>query len=124
MNLTSTFTTLTRDTPETHAGPSGPELVAMFLGGITPADDPLANPLYADFAGFPRLYINVGSGEALLDDARRLHERALAAGVDSTLSQVAGMQHVFPILAGRATEADEELKRLAQWFSGRRRLTG
>ena len=96
--------------------PSGPELVAMFLGGITPADDPLANPLYADFAGFPRLYINVGSGEALLDDARRLHERALAAGVDSTLSQVAGMQHVFPILAGRATEADEELKRLAQWF--------
>lgn len=96
--------------------PSGPELVAMFLGGTTPADDPLANPLYADFAGFPRLYVNVGSGEALRDDARRLHERALDAGVDSTLHQVDDMQHVFPLLAGRAVEADDELKRLAQWF--------
>lgn len=97
--------------------PSGPELVELFLGGKGSKTDPLANPLYADFAGFPRLYINVGAGEALRDDAWRLHERALAAGVDSTLSVVDGMQHVFPILAGRAREADEELERIATWYS-------
>lgn len=95
--------------------PSGPELVAMFLGDGTRTDNPLANPLYADFSGFPRLYINVGTSEALLDDAIRLHDRALAAGVDSTISKVGGMQHVFPVLAGRAIEADEELMRLTLW---------
>jgi monoterpene epsilon-lactone hydrolase len=97
--------------------PSGPELVAMFLGENTPSDNPLANPLYADFTGFPRLYINVGAGEALLDDAIRLHDRATAAGVDSTISSVGGMQHVFPVLAGRAIEADNELNRLATWLN-------
>lgn len=97
--------------------PSGPELVEMFLGRETDKTHPLANPLCADFAGFPPLYINVGGGEALLDDARRLHQRALVAGVDSTLSVVPGMQHVFPILAGRAAEADDELVRIAGWYS-------
>jgi hypothetical protein len=29
------------------------------------------------------------------------------------------MQHVFPFLAGRAVEADDELRRVAQWFKGR-----
>jgi epsilon-lactone hydrolase len=35
-----------------------------------------------------------------------------------TLSVVDGMQHVFPFLAGRAVEADEELRRIAKWFKG------
>ena len=28
------------------------------------------------------------------------------------------MQHVFPFLAGRATEADEEINRIAAWYRG------
>jgi epsilon-lactone hydrolase len=28
------------------------------------------------------------------------------------------MQHVFPVLAGRAREADDELRRIAAWFRG------
>ena len=88
----------------------------LFLGEKGSPVNPLANLLYADFKGFPRLYVNAGSFECLLDDAVRLHERALAAGVDSTLSVVEGMQHVFPILAGRAPEADEEIQRIAHWY--------
>lgn len=89
---------------------------AMFLGEKGSAKNPLANPLYADYKGFPRLYINAGSVETLRDNAERLHERALAAGVDSTLSVVEGMQHVFPFLAGRAAEADQEIQRIARWY--------
>lgn len=89
---------------------------SMFLGESGSATDPLANPLYADFTGFPRLYINAGSVEALVDNAQRLHDRANAAGVDVTLSIVEDMQHVFPILAGRAPEADDEIQRIAAWF--------
>lgn len=91
---------------------------AMFLGGTGQAKDPLANPLYADFTGFPRLYIDAGSSETLLDNATRLAELARSAGVDVTRSIVDGMQHVFPILAGRAKEADEEIARIARWYAG------
>lgn len=80
--------------------------------------DPLANPLYADFHGFPPLYITAGGAETLLDDARRLHERATAAGVYSTLSVVDEMQHVFPFLAGRAPEADRQIFQIADWYKG------
>lgn len=90
---------------------------SMFLGEKGSAKNPLANPLYADYKGFPRLYINAGSVETLRDNAERLHERAKAAGVDSTLSVVEGMQHVFPFLAGRAVEADQEIQRIARWYN-------
>jgi epsilon-lactone hydrolase len=86
-------------------------------GKIDPAT-PLANPLYADFTGFPRLYINAGAAEALLDNATRLADRAKVAGVDVTLSVADGMQHVFPILAGNAAEADAEIAKIAAWYHG------
>jgi len=92
-------------------------MIGMFLGDdSTKVRDPLANPLHADFNGFPPLYINAGGAEVLLDDARRLHARAVDAGVQAELSVVDGMQHVFPFLAGRAPEADEEIQKIAAWY--------
>jgi acetyl esterase/lipase len=89
----------------------------MFIGeDSTKFKDPLANPLHADFKGFPPLYINTGGAETLLDDSRRLYARASEAGVQVTLSFVEGMQHVFPFLAGRAPEADEEISKIATWY--------
>ncbi|MBQ0724387.1 MAG: alpha/beta hydrolase [Cycloclasticus sp.] len=90
-------------------------MAGMFLADHAPTD-PLANPLYADFSGYPALYINAGSVETLLDDAQRLHALAIEAGVNSTLSIVDGMQHVFPFLAGRAPEADTEIQKIAAWY--------
>jgi acetyl esterase/lipase len=84
-------------------------------GRIEPTT-PLANPLYADFTGFPRLYVNAGGAECLLDNATRIAETAKAAGVEVTLSVVEGMQHVFPFLAGHASEADAEIAALAAWY--------
>ena len=92
-------------------------MIGMFIGDDSAkVRDPLANPLHANFNGFPPLYINVGGAEVLLDDARRLHARATEAGVQATLSVVDGMQHVFPFLAGRAPEADEEIGKIADWY--------
>lgn len=88
----------------------------MFLGESGSPTDPIANPLKSDFSGFPPLYINAGGDETLLDDSRRLAKQAKAAGVDVTLSEVDGMQHVFPFLAGRAPEADAEIARIASWY--------
>jgi monoterpene epsilon-lactone hydrolase len=93
-------------------------MIAGVLGGTVHPATPLANPLYADFTGFPRLYIDAGGAECLLDNATRLADRARAAGVDVTLSVADGMQHVFPFLAGRAPEADQEIAALATWYRG------
>jgi epsilon-lactone hydrolase len=92
-------------------------MINMFIGEDgSKVRNPLANPLHADFKDFPPLYINAGGAEVLLDDARRIEERAKKAGVQATLSVVDGMQHVFPFLAGRAPEADEEIRRIAEWY--------
>jgi acetyl esterase/lipase len=88
----------------------------MFLGEQGSRTNPLANPLKANYTGFPRLYLTAGSLETLLDNATDLAGIAKAAGVDVTLSVVDGMQHVFPFLAGRAVEADDEMRRIAKWF--------
>lgn len=88
----------------------------MFLGEKGSRIDPLANPLKASYKGFPRLYVNAGSAETLLDNAQDLARIARNDGVSVTLSVVDGMQHVFPFLAGRAAEADDELGRIAHWF--------
>jgi acetyl esterase/lipase len=93
-------------------------MIAGVLGDAVDPTTPLANPLYADFTGFPRLYMNAGGAEALVDNATRLDEKARAAGVDVTLSVVPGMQHVFPFLAGRAPEADAEIAAIARWYRG------
>ena len=90
---------------------------SMFLGESGNPADPLANPLKADFTGFPRLYINAGSIESLVDNATRLSDLAKSQGVDVTLSVVDNMQHVFPCLAGRSKVADAEIVQIAQWYN-------
>lgn len=97
-------------TPELLAG-----MIAGVLGDSIDPKTPLANPLYADFTGFPRLYITAGSVESLLDNATRLEERAQAAGVDVTLSIGENQQHVYPFLAGRSALVADELQRIAAW---------
>lgn len=93
-------------------------MAGVFLGTASPRD-PLANPLFADFAGFPPTYIQVGGYEAILDDARRVAERARAAGVDCRCDVYPEMQHVFQFMAGRAPEADDAIASLAAWVKPR-----
>jgi epsilon-lactone hydrolase len=91
-------------------------MASMFLGDKTAPLNPLANPLENDFKDFPPLYINVGGDETLLNDSETLHAKATSQGVNSVLSVVPGMQHVFLALSGRAPEANEELGRIAAWY--------
>jgi acetyl esterase/lipase len=90
-------------------------MAATFLGEGGNRHDPLANPLYADLAGLPPMYIQTGADETLLDDSRKLADRARRSGVDVTLDIVPEMQHVFHFLAGTAPEADAAIRRLADW---------
>jgi epsilon-lactone hydrolase len=90
-------------------------MAATFLGEGGNRKDPLANPLYADLKGLPPMYIQVGGDETLLDDSRRLAECARKAGVDVRLDEFPEMQHVFHFSAGHAPEADDAIRKLAEW---------
>jgi epsilon-lactone hydrolase len=75
--------------------PEGLHLQAgEYLGDADPMH-PLASPLYANLCGLPPCVVQVGEDELLLDDARRLVERARAAGVDATLEVWPGLWHIF-----------------------------
>jgi monoterpene epsilon-lactone hydrolase len=90
--------------------------IERYLDGKTSPTEPLANPLYADLAGFPRLYICAGDVESLFDDSVRFNDKAAQAGVDVTFSVGEGMQHVYPFLAGRHPRADQEIASIAAWY--------
>lgn len=96
----------------THAGLL--EMASHFLGGADPRA-PLAAPLYADLAGLPPLLIIVGTAEVLLDDAVRLHEKALAAGVDSALQKWDEMVHIWPWFAPFLPEGQAAIERIGEF---------
>jgi len=91
-------------------------LADLVLGPDGDWRDPLVNPFYIDYAGFPPVYLQVGGYEAILDDSVRVAACARQAGVPVTLDIVAEMQHCFQLMAGRAPEADQALARIARWL--------
>lgn len=84
--------------------------------GERSTSDPAVSPLFADLAGLPPLLVDVGTAEVLLDDARRLAERARAAGVEVTLTVAEDMVHVWHFFAGAVPEADEAIARVGAFI--------
>ena len=65
----------------------------------------LVSPLYADLTGLPPLLIQVGESEVLLDDSKRLAERARRYGVNVNLEVWPEMIHVWQLFAAVLPEA-------------------
>jgi epsilon-lactone hydrolase len=95
------------------------EIARVYLAGQNPRS-PLAAPLYADLHGLPPLLIHVGDAEALLDDSKRLAERAKAAGVDVTLEVWPEMPHVWHLFAHFLPEGQQAIDRVGEFV---RKLT-
>jgi epsilon-lactone hydrolase len=83
------------------------------------AKQPLASPLYADFAGLPPLLLQVGSAEILLDDAVRVAERARAAGVAVELRVWQDMIHVWHAFAPILPEGQQAVDEMAAFLETR-----
>ena len=90
------------------------QMAGDFLAGTDPRN-PAVNPLHADLTGFGPIFIQVGDQELLLDDSRALAAYAEKAGVDVRLDVFPEQQHTFQMAAGRAPEADDAIRRFAQW---------
>ena len=71
-----------------------PTFVGLYLGE-TDARNPLASPVFGDYAGLPPLLIQVGEHEIIRDDSVQVAAKAEADGVDVALEVWEGMFHVF-----------------------------
>lgn len=98
-------------------------LADMVIGTDGDWQDPLINPFYIDYTGFPPIYLQVGGFEAILDDSTRIAELARGAGCAVRIDIFPGMQHCFQLMAGKAPEADDAVARIGQWLRSSLGLT-
>lgn len=91
---------------------------SVYLGAHS-REDPLASPLWGDFAQLPPLLIHVGETEVLLDDARQLHDKMLAAGGSSQLRIFQGVPHGWQFGTPFVPEARESLREIAEFIQTR-----
>lgn len=88
---------------------------SAYLGRGSP-HDPLASPLLGDLAGLPPLLLQVGRNEVLLDDARAVHEKVVAAGGSSELRIFDRVFHGWHFGAPFVPEARRALREVAEFI--------
>jgi len=76
-------------------------------------EHPLVSPVFADMAGLPPIYIQVGEDEILLSDSTRIAEKIEKAGGDVKLEIWPGMWHVFQVFVHQMPESGEAIRKIA-----------
>ena len=81
---------------------------------------PDVSPLFADFRGFPPLFLQAGSGEMLRDEAVRAADKAHLAGVDVELEIWPEVPHAFQVadFLPEATSAIDHIARFVRTRTG------
>lgn len=74
--------------------------------------NPLVSPVYANLAGMPPLYIQVGADEILLSDATRIADKVIAAGGVVDLEIWPDMWHVFQMFLHFMPESRQAVRKL------------
>jgi monoterpene epsilon-lactone hydrolase len=90
-------------------------MASNYIGENDPRH-PLISPIYANLHGIPPTLIHVGSDEMLLDDSRRMAEKAKGAGVDVTLKIYDKMWHVWHLNAKLMPEAKNAVKEFGSYI--------
>jgi acetyl esterase/lipase len=80
------------------------------------ANSSLFSPLFGSFAGFPSMYINVGTAEKLEDDSRGVVKKAQETGVDVTFEEGLHLMHVYPLFFPYYPEARNTLNNIRRWM--------
>ena len=92
-----------------------PDTAAAYYGAADPRH-PYVSPLYGDYDGLPPLKIYVGEREILLDDSRRIANKARAAGVRVDLEIWPVVAHVWQLMAPLLPEASRSLNGAAEFL--------
>jgi monoterpene epsilon-lactone hydrolase len=89
--------------------------IKMYLNGADPRT-PLSSPLYANLAGLPPLFMQVGTREVLLADSTRFAQKAHNAGVDVTLDIWHEMVHSWQFAAQFLPEGRAAIEKIGEFI--------
>jgi monoterpene epsilon-lactone hydrolase len=98
-----------------------PRLVALRQGYVPDPElyrHPDVSPYFADFTGFPPLFMQAGSTEMLRDEALRVADKAHTAGVDVQVELWPGVPHAFQ-LAPFLPETTRAIERITAFVAAR-----
>ncbi|MFF2448071.1 alpha/beta hydrolase [Neobacillus sp. NPDC058068] len=93
----------------------GVRKTARMYAGEEALDHPLISPVFADLAGLPPLFIQVGSHEILQSDAEMLAAAARHAGITVKLKVWNGMWHVWQMSGDFIPEARRAIKEIGDF---------
>lgn len=97
--------------------PAGLILAGQYWAGDIPVEDPIISPISADLAGLPPLYLYQGGRDIFLPDAKKLDQKAKAAGAPLELRIYPDGFHVY-MAAPWTPEARETLNHVASIVRG------
>ena len=91
-------------------------LILAYVGKTDPRN-PYLSPVFGSYEKFPPMLIQVGTAEILESDSEIVYQRAIAAGVDATLTRYYGMFHVFQILGDALPEGATAWEEVRQFIA-------
>ena len=91
---------------------------AWYVRGRDPKD-PDISPLYADFNGFPPIYLQAGGAEIMIDMIRAYAQKGRREGADVTLEVWEHMVHNFQAFGDRQQKSEDALGRIRDFIAGR-----
>lgn len=80
--------------------------------------NPLVSPVFANVAGLPPTYIQVGDDEILLSDSTRFADKLKEAGGEVELEVWPEMWHVFQLFVGKMPEARKAVNKIGAYLIG------
>jgi len=89
----------------------------LFLFEDIDLSHPYVSPLYADFKGFPPIYLQTSNIEILLDDSLRLAEKARQAGVPVTIDIFENMPHCWQFFSKYLPEGKKALQKIGEFIA-------
>lgn len=88
-----------------------------YCGEESDLQNPLISPVFANIAGLPPTYIQVGDDEILLDDSTRFAAKMKEAGREVELEIWPEMWHVFQIFIGKMPEARRAINKIGSYLN-------
>ena len=90
--------------------------VVRYYCGDEEVRNPLVSPVFANVAGLPPVYIQVGDDEILLSDSTRFADKMQAAGIKVDIDIWPEMWHVFQLFVGKMPEAHQAINKIGDYL--------
>jgi acetyl esterase/lipase len=102
--------------------PEDMQVVIDYYCGADEARNPLVSPVFADVAGLPPVYIQVGDDEILLSDSTRFAAKMRESGGTVEIEIWPEMWHVFQLFIGKMPESRKAIRKIGAYVRERMKI--